>query len=88
MKTTFKQLIDNSKFKKGGFLLASCALSIGEKAERIGNQAKDAQDENGEHAKMFASNIQEWMRELAEMAQASIDISLEMDAKTGIWSNR
>ena len=75
MKTTFKELLD-LPLKEGGFTLASKSLSIGQKAERIANQARKAQDEDGEYAKMFASNIEEWMQQLADMAQEAIDFQL------------
>jgi len=80
MKTKFKELLD-TPLKQGGFVVASKALSIGEKAERIAKQAKDAQNENGEFAKMFACNIQDWMQEIVDMAQESLDFQLERDAR-------
>jgi hypothetical protein len=79
MKTNFKELLD-TPLKHGGFTLASKTLSIGEKAERIALQAKHAQDDNGEHAKMFASNIEEWMLDIAGRAQDALDTLLERDA--------
>lgn len=78
MKTKFKELLD-TPLKHGGFTLASQTLSIGEKAERIGKQAKDAQDNYGEHAKMFATNIEGWMQEIADSAQEALDNLLERD---------
>tara|TARA_R110000765_G_scaffold376654_1_gene467386 strand:+ start:220 stop:459 length:240 start_codon:yes stop_codon:yes gene_type:complete len=74
MKTKFKELLETKTLH--GFSVASEILSMGEKAERIAKQAKDAQDENGEHAKMFACNIQDWMGQIVEMAQSSLDKQL------------
>ena len=79
MKTKFKELLA-MPFKAGRFTLASEILSIGEKAERIAEQAKLKQDKDGEFAKFFASNIEEWMSEIAQMAQSSLDKQLEKDA--------
>jgi ferritin-like protein len=76
MKTKFKELLD-TPLKHGGFTIASQTLSIGEKAERIAKQAKDAQDDNGEHAKMFASNIQDWMQQISDQAQESLDFQMK-----------
>ncbi len=75
MKTQLSQLLNSNLGQ--GYIVASETLSIGEKAERIVKQAKDAQDENGEFAKMFASNIEQWMQEIADMAQKSIDRQLK-----------
>jgi len=75
MKTQLSQLLDSNLGQ--GYIVASETLNIGEKAERIAKQAKNAQDENGEFAKMFASNIEQWMHEIADMAQKSIDRQLE-----------
>ena len=80
MKTKFKELLDTT-LKHGGFTLASKTLSIGEKAERIAKQAKDAQNNDGEHAKMFASNIEEWMLGIVEQAQDALDFQMEKDAR-------
>jgi hypothetical protein len=76
MKTKFKELL-NTQFQPNGFTIASETLSIGQKAERIAKMAKNAQDENGEFAKMFASNIAEWMEQIAQMAQSSLDNQLD-----------
>ena len=76
MKTKFKELL-STQFNAGGFTLASETLSIGEKAQRIADMAKLKQDEDGEFAKIFASNIEEWMREIAQMAQSSLDKQLQ-----------
>jgi hypothetical protein len=80
MKTKFSELL-STPFKEGGFMLASQTLSIGEKAERIGKQAKEAQDNYGEHAKMFATNIEGWMREIADSAQEILDFHKEKNVR-------
>tara|TARA_B110000495_G_scaffold16849_1_gene11999 strand:- start:1521 stop:1754 length:234 start_codon:yes stop_codon:yes gene_type:complete len=75
MKTKFKDLLDSKT--SHGFSIASEILRMGEKAERIAEQAKDAQKENGEHAKMFACNIQDWMGQIVEIAQSSLDRQID-----------
>ena len=76
MKTKFKELL-NPQFQPNGFTIASETLSIGQKAQRIADMAKERQDEQGEFAKMFCSNIEEWMQEIAQMAQRSLDKQLD-----------
>ena len=75
MKTKFKELL-STDFPQGGFTLASEILSIGEKAERIANQAKVKQWEDGEFAKFHASNIEDWMGQIVDMAQSLLDKQL------------
>jgi hypothetical protein len=80
MKTEFKELLD-TPLKRGGFTLASQTLSIGRKAEGIAKLANDKQIENGEFATLFASNIKEWMQEIADMAQETLDLQMKRDAR-------
>jgi len=79
MKTKFKELLD-TPLKHGGFTLASQTLSIGQKAERIAKQAKEKQDKEGEFAMFHAVNIEDWMGQIAEMAQETLDLLLEREA--------
>ena len=72
MKTKFKELLA-TKFPEGGFTTAFEMLAIGEKAERIAKQAREKQDEDGEFAKFHASNIEDWMGQIVDMAQSSLD---------------
>jgi hypothetical protein len=76
MKTTFKELLD-LRFTEGGFTIASKTLSIGEKAERIAKHAKKKQEEDGEFAKFHASNIEDWMGQIAELAQEALDLEIK-----------
>jgi hypothetical protein len=80
MKIEFKDLLDIPQ-KQGGFILASRVLSMGEKAERIAKQAKIKQDEDGEFAKFHASNIEDWMNQIVEMAQETLDLQMKRDAR-------
>jgi hypothetical protein len=76
MKTKFKELL-STNFPTGGFTLASEILSIGEKAERIAKQAREKQDEDGEFAKFHCSNIEDWMGQIVDMAQSTLDKQME-----------
>ena len=80
MKTEFKELLD-TPLKEGGFTVASKVLSIGGKAERIAQHAKQKQDEDGEFAKFHASNIESWMQEIVDMAQEALDFQMKKDAR-------
>ena len=76
MKTKFQQLLD-TPLKTGGFTLASKTLSIGEKAERIAKQAREKQISEGEFAKFHCSNIEDWMGQIAELAQEALDLEIK-----------
>lgn len=80
MKTKFKELLD-TPLNEGGFTIASKVLSMGEKAERIADQAKRKQKEEGEFAKFHCSNIEEWMKQISEMAQECLHFQLKRDAR-------
>ena len=80
MKTKFTELLD-TPLNNGGFTVASKVLSMGEKAERIAKQAREKQNEEGEFAKFHASNIEQWMGQIAEMAQDCLHFQLKKDAR-------
>ena len=80
MKTTFKEILD-TPLQEGGFTLASKVLSMGEKAERIAEQARKKQDEDGEFAKFHASNIEDWMGQIVEIAQEALDLQMKKDRR-------
>ena len=80
MKTKFSELL-STPFKEGGFTLASKVLSMGEKAERIADHARTKQDEEGEFAKFHASNIEDWMGQIVEIAQEALDLHKEKNVR-------
>ena len=71
-------------FKAGRFTLASEILSIGEKAERIAEQAKLKQDEDGEFAKVFAETISEWLGRIAKDAEIGLAKVVELNTNKGL----
>jgi hypothetical protein len=80
MKTKFKELLTTDfplKGINGGFTIASEILSIGQKAERIAQQAREKQEEDGEFAKFHASNIEEWMESIVKMSQSVLDKQMQ-----------
>ena len=80
MKTKFKELLD-TPLNEGGFTVASKVLSMGEKAERIAEHARKKQAVDGEFAKFHASNIEEWMGQIVEIAQEALDFQMKKDAR-------
>ena len=60
-----------------GFAVASRLLDIRNQAERLAKQANRKQIANGEFATMFASNIQDWMTDLASVADNALASHLE-----------
>lgn len=75
MKTTFKELIDHPNYKQ--FVVNSKVYDLGKQAEIIGNLARDSMDKDGKNAKLYCTNIVDWMQELAEQAQKILDLRLK-----------
>ena len=74
----YSDLLDVSLGKN--FLVASRILDIRNQAERLAKQANKKQIANGEFATMFASNIQDWMTDLASVADKALARHLEQNA--------
>ena len=60
-----------------GFTLASRILDLRRKAENIAHTANNKQIENGEFATLFATNIKDWMQEIAELADTTLELHIE-----------
>jgi|TARA_B110001454_G_scaffold40715_1_gene40034 hypothetical protein len=76
MKQTFKEIIDTS-LTLGTFPVSSKVFALGREAENIANLAQGKIDEDGEFATIHCSNIVNWMNEIAEQAQAVLDLQMK-----------
>ena len=74
MKTEFKELIT-----QGDFIVNSKVFDLGRQAEIIATIAQEKIDEDGEHAKIHASNVIKWMQDIAGQAQKVLDLKLKED---------
>ena len=79
--TKFKDLFDLDFKAPQGFTLACKILDLRRKAENIASTANNKQIENGEFATLFATNIKEWMQEIAELADSTLELHIENNAK-------
>ena len=79
-KTTFNDLFDFSFNVPHGFTLAVRLDELRGSAQRIADIANDKQIENGEFATLFASNIRQWLNEIAETADSALELHLEQNA--------
>ena len=79
--TKFKDLFDLDFKAPKGFTLACKILDLRRKAENIAHTANNRQIENGEYATLFATNIKEWMQEIAELADNTLELHIENNAK-------
>ena len=70
MKTKFNELITEENY-----LLNSKIFDLGRQAEIIAKVAQDKIEEDGQNAMIYASNIVNWMAEIAEEAQKTLDPS-------------
>ena len=70
MKTKFNELITEENY-----LLNSKIFDLGRQAEIIAKVAQDKIEEDGQNAMIYASNIVNWMAEIAEEAQKPLDLS-------------
>ena len=70
MKTKFNELITEENY-----LLNSKIFDLGRQAEIIAKVAQDKIEEDGQNAMIYASNIVNWMAEIAEEAQKTLDLS-------------
>ncbi len=70
MKTKFNELITEENY-----LLNSKIFDLGRQAEIIAKVAQDKIEEDGQNAMIHASNIVNWMAEIAEEAQKTLDLS-------------
>ena len=70
MKTKFNELITEKNY-----LLNSKIFDLGRQAEIIAKVAQDKIEEDGQNAMIYASNIVNWMAEIAEEAQKTLDLS-------------
>ena len=75
--TQFNDLFNFNFTTTQGFSLASRILDIRRQAERLARQANQKQIENGELATMFAENINDWMNDIARVADSALDAHLE-----------
>ena len=76
MKTEFKELL-----MQEDFILNSKIFDLGRSAEIIAKVAQDKIDEDGTDAKLHASNVVNWMLEIANEAQKVLDLKLETSGK-------
>ena len=72
MKTDYKYILDNSSSQQ--FRVNTKLYDLGAQAEIIAKVAQDKIKEDGANAKVFASNVVEWMQEIANIAQKGLDI--------------
>ena len=70
MKTKFNELLGEENFS-----LNSKIFDLGRQAEIIAKVTQDRIDEDGEFAKVFASNVVKWMEDIANDAQKVLDLS-------------
>ena len=70
MKTKFNELLGEKNFS-----LNSKIFDLGRQAEIIAKVTQDRIDEDGEFAKVFASNVVKWMEDIANDAQKVLDLS-------------
>ena len=75
--TKFKDLFDLDFKAPKGFTLACKIIDLRRKAENIAHTANNKQIENGEFATLFATNIKEWMQEMAELADSALDLHIQ-----------
>ncbi len=78
MKQQFKDLLSRD-LPIGSFPLSSKIFDLGRQAEIIAKCAKDRMHEDGEFATIHASNVIDWMNEIAEQAQVALDLHLKQD---------
>ena len=64
-----------------GFTLASRILDLRRKAETIRKMANTKQIENGEFATLFATNIEDWLGEIEELADKTLELHIETNAR-------
>ena len=70
MKTKFNELIGEENFSVNSKIFDS-----GRQAEIIAKVTQERIHEDGEFAKVFASNVVKWMEEIASDAQKVLDLS-------------
>ena len=79
MKITYKELLDqpvNAEFKQK-FRLSMRAWDIGSQAQSIAKVAKQRINEDGKHATLHASSVQEWMQEIIDIVDECMDIATD-----------
>ena len=77
MKTDYKYILDNSSSQQFG--VNTKLYDLGRQAEIIAKVAQDKIKEDGTHARIFASNVVEWMQEIADIAQKGLDIQFKKE---------
>lgn len=77
MKTDYKYILDNSSV--GQFTVNSKLYDLGRSAEVIKKLAENEIQEKGEFAKLYSSNVAEWMQDIADQAQKILDIQFRKE---------
>ena len=77
MKTNYKYILDNSSSQQFG--VNTKLYDLGTQAEIIAKVAQDKIKEDGANAKVFASNVVQWMEEIADLAQKGLDIQFRKE---------
>ena len=72
MKTDYKYVLDNSSVEQ--FAVNSKIYDLGKSAEVVKKLAENEIKEKGEFAKLYSSNIADWMQDIADQAQKILDI--------------
>ena len=72
MKTDYKYILDNSSSQT--FEVNSKLYDLGKSAEVIKKLAQNEIEEKGEFAKLYSSNVADWMQDIADQAQKILDI--------------
>jgi hypothetical protein len=65
----------------GNFALAQKIVRVRDRAETIRWLADKRLDEDGEFAKLHASNIKEWIGEILDVANATLNAHLDANGK-------
>lgn len=74
MKTKYITIVNHPDHES--FVVNSKVYDIGRQAEIVQKIAREQIEQNGEFAKIHCSNIVEWMQDIADMAQKTLDIQL------------
>lgn len=77
MKTDYKYILDNSSVEQ--FTVNSKLYDLGRSAEVIKTLAENEIQEKGEFAKLYSSNVAEWMQDIADQAQKILDIQFRKE---------
>lgn len=77
MKTDYKYILDNSSVEQ--FTVNSKLYDLGRSAEVIKKLAENEIQEKGEFAKLYSSNVAEWMQDIADQAQKILDIQFRKE---------